>query len=93
VFQGAADAGTVEVRRSGGFAGIQRSGEVRLGDDPRTPEIEQLLSRIDLRALTMSRPQPDRFVYVFVVRGEEVTVGEQDLTPDLQRLAHIVLDD
>ncbi len=89
---GAAD-GVVEVRRSGGFAGLQKTGAVRLGEDPRTEEVEELLGRIDLRALGGSQPQPDRFVYVISVRGEEFTVGEQDLTGDLERLVVVVLAD
>jgi len=84
---------TVVVRRSGGFAGISRSGEVRLGDDPRTPEIEHLLSRIDLGSVRAEPPGPDRFVYAFWLRGEEVVVPEQALTPELSRLASLVLDD
>jgi hypothetical protein len=83
---------TVSVRRSGGFAGREVSGEVVLGDDPRTPEVETLVARIDLRAVAADEPQPDRFVYVFCVLGEEVTVAEQALTPELSRLATIVLE-
>jgi hypothetical protein len=88
-----AEAGTVVVKRSGGFAGVSQSGEVRLGDDPRTPEIESLLSRIDLQTVTPAPPQPDRFVYMFYVQGQQVTVAEQALTPELSRLASLVLDD
>jgi hypothetical protein len=55
--------------------------------------VERLLGRIDFPAAAVSAPQPDRFVYVFSVRGEEFTVGEQDLTGDLERLALLVLDD
>ena len=72
--------------RSGGFAGVRQQAEIRLGDDPRTPEVERLLMRIDLRAAASgSRPQPDRFVYEFSVRGEQATVYEPDLTPELER--------
>jgi hypothetical protein len=85
---------TVSVRRSGGFAGRQVTGEVRLGgDDPRSAEAETLVGRIDLRAVTgLSDPQPDRYIYMFVIRGDEVTVGEQDLTPELEQLARLVLE-
>ncbi len=89
---GGSGGGTVVVRRSGGFGGISRFGEVRLGDDPRTPEIESLLSRIDLHTVVPAAPQPDRFIYVFQVQGEEVTVAEQALTPELSQLASLVLD-
>ena len=79
------------VTRSGGFAGIRKSGELTLGDDPRTPEVESLLGRVDFRALGPPRPMPDHFVYTFDVAGEAVVVGEQDLTPDLSRLAALLL--
>jgi Zn-dependent metalloprotease len=82
----------VAVVRSGGFAGVRQAAELTLGDDPRTPEVESLLGRIDLRGLPMHRPQPDRFVYSFELDGERVVVGEQDLTPDLHQLARILLD-
>ena len=84
--------GSVAVRRTGGFAGVQKSASVDLSDDPRAREITALLERIDLRGLMSSEPQPDRFVYTFHVHGEQVTLGEQDLTPDLARLAGLVLD-
>lgn len=85
--------GLVAVTRSGGFAGLQTSGAVRLGEDPRTPEIERLLDRIDFRAVRGAEPQPDRFVYAFSLCGEEYVLGEQDLTSDLEQLALIVLGD
>ena len=81
----------VAVTRSGGFAGLRQAGELTLGDDPRTPEVESLLGRIDVRSLAPHRPQPDRFVYSFDLAGEQVTVGEQDLTPDLEQLVTILL--
>jgi hypothetical protein len=82
----------VAVTRSGGFAGIRQQAEVYLGDDPRTGELERLLSRIDLRVAGRARPpMPDRFVYEFHLRGQHVTVHEQDLTPELDELARLVL--
>ena len=82
----------VAVTRSGGFAGVRQAGELTLGDDPRTPEVESLLGRIDVRSLAAHRPQPDRFVYSFDLDGEVATVGEQDLTPDLEQLTRLLLD-
>jgi Zn-dependent metalloprotease len=81
----------VTVVRSGGFAGVRQSGEMALGDDPRTPEVESLIDQIDFRRVTAGEPQPDRFVYTFEVRGEQVVLGEQDLTPELERLARLLL--
>lgn len=82
----------VVVTRSGGFAGIARQGRVRLGEDPRTPEVERLLSGLDLHGVRPSQPVPDGFVYEFSVGPDVVTLGEQDLTPELAELAHLVLD-
>ncbi|MGZ4475934.1 MAG: protealysin inhibitor emfourin [Nocardioides sp.] len=91
---GAAPAdGLVAVTRSGGFAGLRATGAVRLGDaDPREQEVTTLVERIDLGAVGPHVPLPDRFVYTFSVRGREAVVGEQDLTPDLARLAELLLD-
>ena len=88
-----AQRGSVSVTRSGGFAGISKTGAVALGDDPRTPEVESLLDRIDFATVAPAAPQPDRFVYTFDVHGERTVVGEPDLTPELHRLAGIVLPD
>jgi hypothetical protein len=81
---------TIEVRRSGGFAGLSLAGSIAPGD-AEWDEATALLGRIDLRAVTTSAPQPDRFTFVFVVDGREVTVAEQDLTDDQRRLAELVL--
>ena len=82
----------VAVTRSGGFAGLRHTAELRLGDDPRTPEVEHLLARIDVRTFRAHQPQPDRYVYAFSVRGEELVLGEHELTPELQQLARLLLD-
>ncbi|MGI8900739.1 MAG: protealysin inhibitor emfourin [Nocardioides sp.] len=81
----------VAVTRSGGFAGMRQVGEIRLGADPHTTEVQRLLSRIDVRAVSPSRPQPDRYVYAFTLGRQEVVVAEQDLTPDLDDLARLLL--
>ena len=83
----------VAVTRTGGFAGIRKHGELTLGEDPRTPEVESLLGRVDLSALPTHEPKPDRFVYRFDVAGHEAVVGEQDLTPELHRLSRLLLGD
>ena len=92
----AADGGSlVVVTRSGGIVGRTQQAEAQLGDDPRTPDLERLLSQIDLQQLaagTGSRPQPDRYVYTFAVDGREVMLAEQDLTPELAELATLLLD-
>jgi len=84
-----APSGGVEVRRTGGFAGMSVSGSA----DPDQPEVQQLLGRVDFAAVSHSAPQPDRFTYHFLVGDREVTVAEQDLTDELAALARIALDD
>lgn len=83
----------VSVRRTGGFAGLRATGELDLdGDDPRAPEVAALVDRVDLRAVAGDSPQPDRYVYAFDLCGDCATVPEQCLTPDLRRLADLVLE-
>ena len=87
--------GLVAVTRSGGIVGRLQQAEVRLGDDPRTPDVERLLARIDVPGLAAapgSPAQPDRYVYTFALGGQELVVREQDLTPELAELATLLLD-
>ena len=89
-----APAGRVSVARSGGFAGITREATVDLdSEDPRVPRVRELLDRVDLRQVAPGEPAPDRFVYRFRTGDDEVEVHEQQLTPALQQLARLVLDD
>ena len=53
--------------------------------------MRRLLRRVDLHSLTTSSDLPDRFVYTVAVGEQTITVGERDLTPDLQRVVQIVL--
>ena len=86
--------GVVEVRRSGGFAGLTATGSLDLdADDPRAAEARGLLERIDLRQARSGLPHPDGFVYEFRIGGDQVSVPEQHVTEDLRRLAALVLDD
>jgi hypothetical protein len=81
----------VAVRRSGGFTGQVRSAELELGADDQAAEVRQLLRRVDLQNVTTSGSAPDRFVYTVEVGEQSITLGERDLTPDLQRVVQIVL--
>ena len=83
--------GSVVVTRSGGLAGLSLTGEMTLGDDPRTPEVESILDGLDLKSFGAHRPQPDRYVYRFDIGDEQVVVGEQDLTPELRHLCRLIL--
>ena len=82
----------VAVRRTGGFAGTTRFGEVSLAADPFGGELRRLLDHISVSDLSRSEPQPDRFTYTVACRSWELTVPEQDLTPELTRVVQIVLD-
>jgi hypothetical protein len=85
----------VVVRRTGGFAGMVAEGSVDLdGDDPRAPQVRILITRIDFASITVEPPQPDRYVYSFLLGEREAArVPEPQLTGDLERLARIVLDE
>ena len=82
----------VAVRRTGGFTGTTRSAEMSLGLDPTGGELRRLLNQISVSGLAPSEPQPDRFTYTVACRSFELTVPEQDLTPELTRVVQIVLD-
>jgi hypothetical protein len=83
---------TVQVRRTGGFAGLTVDGEVALDtDDLRAPELAELVDRIDLREVAGGDPKPDMYVYAFDLCGDRGTVPEQHLTADLRRVAELVL--
>ena len=82
----------VSVRRSGGFAGLRASGEADLdADDPRAAELAALVDRVDVAALPAGDPHPDRYVYDFDLCGTRCRVPEQHLTPDLARIAELLL--
>ena len=82
----------VHVRRTGGFAGRTAEGSVDLAShDARVPEVRTLVDRIDLSDVAGGNPHPDMFVYAFDLCGRRAQVPEQHLTPDLSRLATIVL--
>lgn len=86
----------VGVRRSGGFAGLTRSGELDLDDDPQGPQVRRLLRRADLTSLTpgvtgSSAGLPDAFVYTVALDAWQLTLPEQDLTPELHEVVRIVL--
>lgn len=85
-------AGRVAVRRSGGYAGVLRTGELDLDDEPRAREVRSLLTGIDLQALSSTPPAPDRFSYTVEYGPHTVQVAEPDLTPELHRVVQIVLD-
>jgi hypothetical protein len=82
------------VRRTGGFAGLTRTGELDLeGDDPRVDDVRRLVQRTDFASLNAQPTAPDAFSYTFSLPEHgEVTVAEPDLTHDLRRLVELLLD-
>jgi hypothetical protein len=91
VVQSPAAAQLVAVRRSGGFAGVSKAGELDLDADPDGPEVRDLLTGVDLQGLTSNPAAPDRFVYTLEYGPHRVTLPEQDLTPELHRVVQLVL--
>jgi hypothetical protein len=91
---GSAASGVVAVRRSGGFVGSTVEGQVDLDgpDDDVVAEVRELVGRIDLAAVAAGLPHPDMYSYVFDVAGTRATVPEHHLTPELRRLAELLLD-
>jgi Thermolysin metallopeptidase, alpha-helical domain/Thermolysin metallopeptidase, catalytic domain len=85
---------SVAVRRSGGFAGMTRTGELNLeGDDPRVTTVRRIVQRTDFTAFSATSSVPDAFSYTFSLPDhEEVTVAEHELTHDLRRLVELLLD-
>ena len=83
---------TVAVRRTGGFAGTTKVGQLDLNSDPEASEVRHLLMRVGRQEITSRRPTPDRFVFTVEYGDWRFTVPEQDLTPELRRLVQVVLD-
>jgi hypothetical protein len=82
----------VSVRRTGGFAGMVRSGEIDLdGDDDRVPELGALVERVASVDVPSEPGRPDAFVYDFDLAGSTRRVPEQHLTDDLRRIVDLVL--
>jgi hypothetical protein len=84
--------GTVAVRRSGGFAGTTKVGQLDLNSDPEGAEVRHLLMRVGRQQISATRPAPDRFTYTVEYGAWRFTVPEQDLTPELRRLVQVVLN-
>jgi Thermolysin metallopeptidase, alpha-helical domain/Thermolysin metallopeptidase, catalytic domain/Emfourin len=84
----------VEIRRTGGFAGLTTTGTVDLAStDPRVAEVRSLMERIDVPAEAAGgTAYPDMYQFAVRLPGrEEVLVSEQDLSEDLRRLVDVVL--
>ena len=83
---------TVAVRRTGGFAGTTKVGQLDLNSDPEGSEVRHLLMRVGRQQISSTRSAPDRFIYTVEYGDWRFTVREQDLTPELRRLVQVVLN-
>lgn len=85
----------ISVKRSGGFAGVSRTGVLDLdSDDPRATKARKIVNKATFTTAEPSPAQPDAFSYTFCLPDQEVvTVAEQDLTKELRRLVALLLDD
>lgn len=72
----------VTVTRTGGFAGMTRTGELDTAAVPDGRQVEQAVRRIDPAQVPDNQPQPDRYRYRVVAEGTELSVAEQDLDRD-----------
>ncbi len=81
----------ITVRRGGGFAGRVVTSTVDPATHPKGGEIAELTGRLDLAELPATPPQPDRYSFTIWIGDHELTVQEQDLSPDLARLVALVL--
>ncbi|MCY7395797.1 MAG: M4 family metallopeptidase [Nocardioides sp.] len=84
--------GVVSVHRTGGFAGLAADGFLDLqSTDERVSEVQSLVERVDLRAVPGGTPRPDMYLYDFDLCGDCKAVPEHQLTPDLRRVADLLL--
>ncbi|MET7284644.1 protealysin inhibitor emfourin [Streptomyces sp. NPDC005573] len=82
----------IQVRRTGGFAGIERRAEVDTSGRPDAREWQSLAERV--LAAGPATPQhvvPDGFSYTITVDGRTVHAADPRLTPDQRELVSRVL--
>ncbi|MFC4503342.1 MULTISPECIES: protealysin inhibitor emfourin [Streptomyces] len=82
----------IQVRRTGGFAGIERSAEVITSGRPDAREFESLAERV-LADCGRSRPAgvPDGFSYEITIDGRTVYAADPRLTEEQRELVSRVL--
>ncbi|MCT9004208.1 protealysin inhibitor emfourin [Streptomyces sp. NPDC054766] len=82
----------IEVRRTGGFAGIERRAEVDTSGRPDAPEWHALAERaIDAGRGTPPAGVPDGFSYRITVDGKTVYAADPTLTEEQRELISRVL--
>ncbi len=83
---------TVAVSRSGGVTGMTRTRELDLDQDPAGEQVRMLLNRAELQNLNVGGSGADRYQYTVMHGSWEVTVPEQELTPELDQIVRIVFE-
>lgn len=82
----------MRVRRSGGFAGLTRSGEVDLGDVDQ-PDVRAFVDAVRIASAASQPSAPDTFVYHVTFDDEpELTVGERALSAATRHRIDAALD-
>ncbi|MFI0232968.1 protealysin inhibitor emfourin [Streptomyces sp. NPDC017086] len=82
----------IRVRRTGGFAGIERRSEVDTSDRPDAPEWQALAERVLATGRgTPPAGVPDGFGYEITVDGRTVYTADPRLTDDERELVSRVL--
>ncbi|MBW9209232.1 M4 family metallopeptidase [Mumia sp. zg.B21] len=86
--------GRIVVSRTGGFTGVVREAAVDADEGPLGAEVASILQQVNFTALPIRDADPrgaDRFTYTFAYGDQQVTVPESALTPELERVATLVL--
>ncbi|TFC51292.1 hypothetical protein E3T26_10375 [Cryobacterium sp. TMT1-21] len=76
----------VVVSRSGGIAGIRRTWEVQVDEQPDASAWMALLDTLPWNDVATEAPQPDRYIYRIRCAPHEVVLGEQQVCGPWQDL-------
>ncbi len=69
----------ITVKRSGGFAGLTRTWQVRVEEQPDRDEWVQLVEALPWHPRPPAVPQPDRFIYLIRVSHRRIVLPEREL--------------
>jgi hypothetical protein len=82
----------VIVTRTGGMAGLRRTWEVTVDEQPDRESWDALLTRLSWDSKLLSPPQPDRYVYEIRCSRRRMVLPEQQLTGAWRELVDRVRD-
>ncbi|SDT05197.1 protealysin inhibitor emfourin [Microterricola viridarii] len=69
----------VVISRSGGFAGIRLTWQLRLDDRPDASDWLALIAELPWTEITARAPEPDRYVYTIRCADQTATLSEPQL--------------